>query len=81
MAFRAYILSSKSKWERKKIELKPEIETTKVSFGLPEEAIKEFQNICKHKGLHLSDIEATKEAHNLICLFKVLGERSQTLLI
>ncbi len=81
LAYRAYILSSKVEWERKKIEFKPKIEASEIDFGLPENAIKQFQKLCEQKGLHLSNVEATKEAHNLINLFMVLGKKNNTLLL
>jgi hypothetical protein len=40
---------------------------------LPEEAIKQFKEICKKKDIHLSDKQAVDEANNLVALYRVLA--------
>ena len=55
---------------------KPQV-TTHMEYGLPPEAIRQFQEICRRKGLNLSQVEATKEAYNLINLMRVVnGQRA-----
>jgi len=40
---------------------------------LPRKAIKEFREISKKKGVYLNEVEAVKEAHSLINLFRVIN--------
>lgn len=70
MAFRAYLLANNILW--KSITKAPMVQPSEPRYGLPEEAIIEFMKICKKRGLKLSKVEATKEAHNLINLYKIL---------
>ena len=70
MAFRAYLLANNISWKR--ITKTPTVQPSEPKYGLPEEAISEFMKICEKKGLKISKVEATKEAHNLINLYKIL---------
>lgn len=70
MVFRAYLLANKISW--KQIANRRQVEASEPKFGLPPEAIQEFIKICEKKGIKISKVEATKEAHNLINLYKIL---------
>lgn len=70
LAFRTYLLRNKTTWES--IRKQKKIEPSKPKYGLPDKAIKQFMEICKRKGLELTKVEATREAHNLINLYKIL---------
>ncbi len=70
MAFRAYLLTNNLSW--KILAHKHKVEPSTPDYGLPEEAVLQFMKICEKKGLKLSKVEATKEAHNLINLYKIL---------
>ncbi len=39
---------------------------------LPDEAYKQFKEICLKRGISLSDEKTVEEANNLISLFKIL---------
>ena len=70
MVFRAYLLVNNISWKR--IANTPAVQPSTPKYGLPEVAVLEFMKICDKKGLKLSKVEATKEAHNLINLYKIL---------
>lgn len=45
------------------------------SYGLPQEAVKQFRDLCEKRSIQLNEVEATKEANSFFGLFMTLVEK------